>query len=369
MLPTVSSNESMKVGLLYPLLVATSTNGIRLHNRQPSTARRLSSQEDDLIAAKPLVPKPPDFLGAAYTACGVATTAAWFKVVTHTIRSNAPPGALMPSSFHAPFARMGVLSVVPVIASAYAVLSTASQESWTALSSDSCRRLNLALITAGVGSALWVGFAPRITQIPGTNPVASHWQPVSGMTRAALIGSYGASAALSAAVWVRSLPEDERKRPLTWPGRITDGVCKSLVSLPPANANDPVQVKYALLASSMLFFTAMPLVCPYPYAVCPSWAGRRCSRAFPAWTFLAAVSSFNLKEAAEKGNLLADNASKTLSTGLTTFGALYLAPKAGSILIDPSFPVHFKIVLAETVPMWLAAAGACVGLTLRPDKA
>jgi hypothetical protein len=353
---------------MYGLLVASAT-AIRLPNRQPSTARCLAKQEDDLVAAKSLAPKPPGFLGPAYKAAGLATTAAWFKVVTHTIRSNAPPGAIMPSSLHAPFARMGVLSVVPVIASAYAVLSTASQDSWTALSSDTCRRLNLALITAGVGSALWVGFAARITMIPGTNPVASHWQPVSGTTRAALIGSYGASAALSAAVWVGSLPEDVRKKPLTWPGRIADGVCKSLVTLAPANANDPVQVKYALLASSMLFFTAMPLVMPYPYAVCPSWAGRRCSRAFPAWTFLAAVSSFNLKEAAERGNLLADNACKTLSTGLTAFGALYLSPKVGSIFIDPSFPAHFKIVLAETVPMWLAAASASVGLTLRPDKA
>ena len=49
--------------------------------------------------------------------------------------------------------------------------------------------------------------------------------------------------------------------------------------------------------------------------------------------------------------------------------SFYLAPKVGSLTLDPSFPVHFKIVLAETVPAWLLAASACVGLTLRPDRA
>jgi len=318
-------------------------------------------KEDHLAVAKPLAPKPPGFLGAAYSACGLAATASWVKVVTHTIRSNAPPGAMMPSSTHGVFARTSVLSAVPLIASAFATLAAASD-----YSSDTCRRLNLALVAAGIGSALWVGFAPRITQIPGSDPVASHWQPVSGVTRAALIGSYGASAALSAAVWVGSLPEDVRKRPFLWPGRIADGVSKSLVSLAPASADDPVQVKYSLLSTTMIFFTVMPILSPFPFAVCPSWTGRRCSRAFPAWTLLAAASAYNLKEAAESGKLLTDEACRTLSKGLTAFGALYLSAKVGAIFIDPSFPVHYKIV--TQVPAWQLAASASIGLTLRPDK-
>jgi hypothetical protein len=97
--------------------------------------------------------------------------------------------------------------------------------------SSTCRRLNLALFAAGIGSALWVGFAPHITQIPNSDPLKSHWQPTSGATRAALIASYGATAALSGAVWASALPEEARKKPLTWPGRVADGVAKSVVSL------------------------------------------------------------------------------------------------------------------------------------------
>lgn len=199
----------------------------------------------------------------------------------------------------------------------------------------------------------------------------SHWSPATnplqgGLSRAALIGSYGSAAALSAAVWARSLPEDVRKQPLSWPGRVADGVAKSLVSLAPASSDDPVNVKYSLLATSFLAFTALPLLCPFPFAVCPSWTGRRCSRAFPAWTLLAAVCSYNLKEAAEDGKLLVDHTYRTLSNGLSGLGAIYLSAKLGAILIDPSFPVHYGIV--RQVPGLQVAAAIMFGLTLRPDK-
>jgi hypothetical protein len=318
--------------------------------------------KDNLLAAKAPVSRPPAFLQKAYATCGLATTAAWSYVVTSTIRSNQPVGALMPSSTHGLFARTSVLSAVPLIASCYMALASASKDSWEKLGSADSRRLNLALATAGVGSALWVGFAPIITQIPGKG--VSH-QSYTGATRAALIGSYGSAAAFSAAVWARSLPEDARKKPLSWPGRVVDGVAKSLVSLGPADPADPAQVKYSLLSTSFLVLTAVPLLCQFPAAVVPSWTGRRCSRAFPAWTLLAAATSYTLKEAAESGKLLTDPTYRALSGGLTGLGALYLAAKAGAVFIDPSFPVHYGIV-SKVFPAQFAAA-VLIGLTLRPD--
>jgi len=184
--------------------------------------------------------------------------------------------------------------------------------------------------------------------------------------RAALIGAFGSASALSAAVWARSLPEDVRKNPLSWPGRVADGVAKSLVSLAPANVNDPANVKYSLLAVSFLAFTAVPLLSSFPLTVIPSWTGRRLSLVFPAWTLLAAVSSINLKEAAESGKLLADSTYRTLSDGLRGFGAVYLAAKVGAVFLDPSFPEAYHAV--KMVPGPAAAAILMVGLTLRPDK-
>ena len=61
---------------------------------------------------------------------------------------------------------------------------------------------------------------------------------------------------------------------------------------------------------------ASPSPNPSPTQVIPSWTGRRLSRAFPAWTFLAAVSTYNLKEAAE--NLTLTLTLLTLTLTLTT---------------------------------------------------
>jgi len=347
--------------------LVASASAIHAPERRRLGGRRAimpSFKDDDLVAAQ-VKPKPPGFLSAAYGACGAATMGAWTAVVWTTIRSNQPVGAMMPSVQHGIFARTSVLSAVPLIVSSYATLMSASKDSWEALGAPACRRINLAMVAAGIGSALWVAYAPIITQIPGSNPLASH-QSYKGLQRAALIGAYGSAAALSAAVWARSLPEDVRKTPLAWPGRVADGVAKSLVSLGPASSDNPVNVKYSVLTTSFLVFTAIQLG-SFPLAVCPSWTGRRCSRAFSAWTLLAATNSFNLKEAVENGKRFTDSTYKTLANGLTALGATYLTAKAGAVLLDPSFPVHYKIV--TQVPAAQIAASLLIGLTLRPDKA
>jgi hypothetical protein len=343
------------------LLIVLALTGSSASIQAP--ARRGQQKQSDLIASKKVEPKPPAVLGAAFPLAGVSMSAAWTHIVRTTIRSNQPQGAMMPCMQHGLFARMGSLAAIPIIYSCYATLTSASKESWESLGSTTCRRLNLALATAAAGSALWVGFAPIITQIPGSNPLVSH-QAYKGATRAALIGAYGSAAALSAAVWARSLPEDVRGTPLAWPKRVADGVTKSLFSLAPKDINDPVNVKYAALSTSFLILTALQLG-SHPLAVVPSWTGRRCSRHWAAWTFLAATTSFDLKEARENGKLLVDKTCHTLSSGLTQFGLVYTAATAGKIFLDPSFPVHYPAV--KMVPTWATAAIGMIGLTLRPD--
>jgi len=328
-----------------------------------------------------VVAKPPGFLKWAYSAVGLATTAAWTTIVLTTIRSNQPLGAMMPCWQHPLANQISVLAAVPLILSSYAKLrAAADSDSWDELSSTSCRRQNLALVATGVASALWVNFAPLITKIPGTVPLASH-QAYSGLMKASLLGAYGSAAALSACVWQRCLPEDVRNDPLSWPGRVADGVAKSIVSLAPASIDNPVNVKYSLLTSGFLVLTAIQVLGPHPLAVIPSWTGRRISRAFPAWTFLAAVTSFDLKEASEmktkkkassndgSGNgtpIFAESFGyRSLSNGIKGFGVVHLASKAGAIFLDPSFPESYHAV--QLVPGWAAAAIVFVTLTLRSD--
>jgi hypothetical protein len=237
--------------LTIALSVAASAASVHAPERQRASSRRvvMPRATSHLVAAKKDAPKPGAVVDLAYKATFLGTSAAWSKIVLETIASNAPKGAMMPSAQHGLFARMGCFAAIPLLWSASSTLAAASRDSWEALGSDTCRRLNLALMTAGIGSALWVGFAPTITNVPGTNTAHAGWiQP--GLTRTALIGAYGSMAAVSAAVWARSLPEEVRSKPLTWPTRIADGVSKSLVTIAPKNVNDPVNVKYSVLSVS-----------------------------------------------------------------------------------------------------------------------
>ena len=112
----------------------------------------------------------------------------------------------MPCWQHGFFARIGAMSAAPLILNSFASLavSVSRAESWEDLASDtnpSFNRHNLALAVAGVGSALWVGFAPIVTKIPGSVPLLSHQNyAATPWIRAALIGEYGSGAALSMAV-------------------------------------------------------------------------------------------------------------------------------------------------------------------------
>jgi len=309
-------------------------------------------------------PPPARFLKWAYATCGLATTTAWSTAVFTTVRSNQPPGAMMPCWQHQFFARLGGLSAVPLLAASYTVLARSASEateSWEQMDSPTCRRHNLALAVTGVGGALWTCFAETVTRIPGTG--TSH-QVYTGGMKWGLVGCYGSGAVLAAAVWARSLPEEMRFDPRRWTGRIVDAVSRSLVGLGPIDREDPVNVKYALLTTSFLVFTGLQTVCNMPAAVMPSWLSRRISRKFALVTLVGATTCFDLKEAAESGKLLLESNYRILSNGVRGFGVVYFAARSG-VVFDPSFPQHFGVV--NQVPGLAVACALMVALTLRSD--
>lgn len=254
---------------------------------------------------------------------------------------------------------------MPFIYAAFRTLGKAARdaEGWDDLATPTCRRHNLALAASCAGSALWTNFASTITKIPGTDTCHQCYE---GATKAGLIGAYGSAALLGAAVWARSLPDDVRGNPLLWPGRVADGVSKSLCSLLPANVDDPVAVKYSVLASTFLAYTAIPILCPHPYTAAFTGTGRRLSRAFPAWSLLAAVTCFDLKEAAEGRVLLVDEKYRELSNGIRAFGAVYLSAKAFCLFGDPSWPASYHAI--KEVPGLAAIALPLVATSLRSDE-
>ncbi|KAH8050405.1 hypothetical protein JL722_11371 [Aureococcus anophagefferens] len=328
--------STARIGSIGPRAVLGGRSMRSLAVVEPTTdGREVAIKEwTTALRAGPGAPRlPPAALRWAYAACGAATTVAWTTVVRTTIRSNQPLGMMVPTFQHGLFARIGAMSAAPIIVTSVAALASAARDTnWDRLKTRASRRLNLAMATARLAT-LWVGFAPMLTAIPGTG--TSH-QAYAGLTRAALVGAYGAASALSAAVWAKTNPETN---PLLWPGRVADGCAKSLYSLMPANVDDSVNVNW----------TAPP------------------PRRLPCWTLLAAANCLTLKEAAEDGSLLKDETCKTLAGGVAGFGGVYLASKAGAVFLDPSFPKSYHAVVMS--PAWATAAIVLVAFTLKPDTA
>mmetsp|Transcript_9154 Transcript_9154/g.10568 ORF Transcript_9154/g.10568 Transcript_9154/m.10568 type:complete len:372 (+) Transcript_9154:85-1200(+) len=305
--------------------------------------------------------KPSALLPLAYTLTGLATATAWTTIIFTTITNNAPLGALMPNWQHPTVNQISVLSALPLLfSSIHHLRSAASTESWSALESDSCRRQNLGLVGVGLAGVLWVRFCATITKLPGT--ALSH-ASYKGSMGAALMAAYASTAVLSGAVWIKSLPTGTSI--LSLPTRITDGLSAYVCNLLPADKHNPVNVKYSVLTAGFTFLTLLQLLAPHPLAVIPSWTGRRISRAFPMWTMLAAVTSYDLKLATEAGTLF-EPKFRQLSRGLRAFGLVHVISKIGAIFLDPTFPASYHAV--ALVPGWAAAAILFFGLTLRGDK-
>eukprot|EP00965_Chrysotila_dentata_P077484 2557954-Pleurochrysis_carterae.AAC.3 len=117
------------------------------------------------------------------------------------------------------------------------------------------------------------------------------------------------------------------------------------------------------------FFTVLPLVSAFPLATLPSILGKRLSRAAAAWTFLASVVSFTLKDAAQRGRIHASTF-VTLRKGLAAASAAHLLLVAlklcgadggfsGLIAFYPAAMSRRKAAAASLVVHALALFAAC----------
>lgn len=313
----------------------------------------------------PLVP-------GAYTLAGIATSAAWATCVRSAITSTT---IVKVPVLHGRLAMTSSLAPLPLIWACFAVLASASKVSFTELKSVTYRRLNLGLVAACIGSCLAVYFAPAATALPGSG--LSHVVYAAPL-RGALLGAFGSAAALCSTVWLSTIPAEVPSSLFAWLGRVADGVAGSLVRLAPSAASDDPdnslcvdgRVKYAVLSAAFLVMTFLG-VGPQPLATVPSFTGRRLSRAFAAWTLLAAVVSYTLKDAAERGLLIASGGAecfRTLARGLGGFGALYVAANFGKLLFDVGRNGFGHYPAVTAVGAWSVGAVVAIGLTLRQDK-
>jgi len=261
-------------------------------------------------------------LSKLYGAAGLASAAAWstcslIALSTHPVASiNAACGL-----------RHNVLTIAQALALplplAWAVTSalrSAASVGWGRLRSATYRRLNLGLAAASA----WMA-------------AAAYWQPAFAYgydmfplpLKLGATAVHGCTAVLCLGAWVRSVEPTSSGHYLP---RIVRGLAGSVACLAPKAASDDPDAaagrdgrnEYALTTLLFAWFAVLPVVSPFPLATVPAILGKRMSRAYSGWTWLAATVCYVLKDAAERGRISASTFI-TLRRGLAAGTAAHLA--------------------------------------------
>ena len=129
--------------------------------------------------------------------------------------------------------------------------------------------------------------------------------------------------------WRRNLPVKDAPF-LRSVSRIIRGTLGSLWAFAPSNpTTDPDDEttnasSWGLCASGLLWFTILPVVSPYPLATVPTIMGKRLSRPASAFTCLACICAFCLKDASEKKGNATNSEVTRIRTGLLVGSSFHL---------------------------------------------
>ena len=234
-------------------------------------------------------------LATAYTAAGAVTALTWSTCAV--VALSAHPTLALPLR-HNVLTIAQALAPLPLVPAVFGSLSSAATVGWKRMSSATYRRLNLGAAAASAWLAFAAAFAPAFCCGYAT------YSPALAACAAAV---HAAVATLCVGAWARSVPGAS-------PGRILRGLTGSLWQLAPARGDvgglDDPDVRggsdvgvneYALASALFVGFAIVGAVAPFPLATLPHILGRRLSRAASAFTWLAAVTCYCLKDAAERG--------------------------------------------------------------------
>lgn len=263
-------------------------------------------------------------LSTAYTLAAISTVASWVKCSLTALKSHPDPALEAICGTRHNLLTMGQAFCLPLPLTLsvfrYLILAIENDE----LENTTSRRLNLGL---GVSSA-WLGSAALFTPL-----FSCGYTLYSDPLRYAAAAAHYLTSALCLATWSSSVSRCSKGLGAKF-NRLISGVTGSIWSLRPKECSDDPETEegsdgrneFATCTFLFFVFGTMPLVAPFPLATIPAILGRRISRAATAWTFLAAVVSYSLKDAVERGESLRDGSSyDVLRKGLTVGSFLHLA--------------------------------------------
>lgn len=277
------------------------------------------------------VKEPSPELGRAYSVAGAATIAAWVACAIVALTSH--PTLKLPVR-HQFLTIAQALAPVPLAGSVFMSLSrSAAKEGWWAMGRTTYRRLNLGVATVSLWLATAVIFGPSFSA--GYKLYSANFVKLISTT-------HFATALFCLMVWFRVVNTSPPPRALS---RLVRGIIGSIWGLIPQTSETGTQSssgsasqlddpdspagsdgrnEYAVASALFLLFAVMPNLVGFPLAVVPTLLGKSLSRAASAWTLLAAVVAYVLKDASQRGRIHSGTTFRYLRYGLIASSGAHL---------------------------------------------
>jgi len=296
--------------------------------------------------APKLAKEPAPILGALYALAGYATMAAWAAcVVSAWSRSPVANPALHWLTNVQP------LTTLPLVSSVFTSLGrSAAKEGWWAMNRMTYRRLNLGVAAASLWLAAVAFFGPSTRTQLSLAVAAAHaatglscllvWQcatkasagnPLVRLARG-LVGS----------LWALGPQTSET-------GTISKSGSASHLDDPECPAGRDGRNEYSIACALFLWFTVMPNLVDLPLATIPAVFGKQLAGAASAWTFLAAVAAYVLKDATQRGRIHSGTTFRYLRYGFIAASGAHLLMVALEICVVGGGMRHLRADIASVV--------------------